>query len=103
MVIQILGYKKGSNPPPILKRKVEFSLYFKDGSSIGEFNNQSVLPLVLVFSNMAVVVVIVINTLVNKFRPSFKISIFPVLFYFLVLAGLVYFCIAFNVAAGSGD
>lgn len=92
------------NKTPVLQRKVEFSPTFVDDTlgPKGDFNLVSVLPLTLLGANALVVILILMNTLINKFRPGFKLGLVSCVFYVSVITVLCWFCIEYNVAAGDG-
>ena len=105
LTILLLTYNNPRNEHAILDRRVEFSLRYRTsdaGGAEGNWNNEAVLPLTLVIACMLVTGIILVNTVINHYRPGVKISYMSLILYFGVLVWLVVFCVKFDVAAGDG-
>ena len=68
-----------------------------------QFNLESMLPIVLLGAMTLGTILILVNTIINKFRPGVKLGYVSVVFYFAIITFLLYYCIAYDVSAGSGD
>ena len=97
LLIGIISFSEGETRPDLLDRKWEFSIIHQDGPEKGELNRQGIIPLILISATMVVVLNILMNTLVTKFRPGYKINRLSVVWYILILGFLIFYSIYFNV------
>ena len=82
---------------PLTEVYVSFTLKNDDGS----FDQQAMLPLVLLAMSVIFSIVILVNAIMNKFKVGFRLAIMSVIVYVAGLVYLVVYCYTNNVAAPS--
>jgi len=80
---------------------VEFSTTNLEGDDEGKFNNDAVLPLVLLIIGIVALFVLLLNGITNKFKISFKMSLINILLYIATLVFLIYWSISKKVSPDS--
>jgi Ca2+/Na+ antiporter len=71
-------------------------------NSNGDFNQEAMLPLLIIIAELLVLTINLINVFVNQFKIGLKLALSTTLVYFSTVGYLVYYCITYNVAAGDG-